>query len=59
MWNEIDILLTANPDLLLNYPKNKILVKYETNYNKHVSSEFTISSIKEFDNVLEGILKQN
>jgi hypothetical protein len=58
MWEEVDVLLTANPDLLLNYPQNKIVVKYETKYNKHVSSPYTISSLKEFETMLEGILKQ-
>jgi len=58
MWGEVDVLLTANPDLLLNYPQNKIVVKYETNYNKHVSSPYTISSLKEFETMLENILKQ-
>jgi len=58
MWGEVDVLLTANPDLLLNYPQNKIVVKYETNYNKHVSSPYTISSLKEFETMLESILKQ-
>jgi len=57
MWDEVDVLLTANPDLLLNYPQNKIVVKYETEYNKHVSSPYTISSLKEFDLMLENILK--
>jgi hypothetical protein len=58
MWDEVDVLLTANPDLLLNHPQNKIVVKYETKYNKHVSSPYTISSIKEFETMLENILKQ-
>jgi len=58
MWDEVDVLLTANPDLLLNHPHNKIVVKYETKYNKQVSSPYTISSIKEFDSMLENILKQ-
>jgi hypothetical protein len=58
MWNEVDVLLTANPDLLLNHPQNKIVVKYETKYNKHVSSPYTISSLKEFETMLENILKQ-
>jgi hypothetical protein len=58
MWDEVDVLLTANPDLLLNYPQNKIVVKYETNYNKHVSSPYTISSLKELETMLESILKQ-
>jgi hypothetical protein len=58
IWDEVDILLTANPDLLLNYPQNKFVVKYETKYNKQVFSPYTISSLKEFDSMLENILKQ-
>ena len=57
MWNEIDVLLTANPDLLLHYPQNKIVVKYNTNYNKHIFSKYSISKLKEFDPILENILK--
>ncbi len=57
MWDEVDILLTANPDLSLNHPQNKIVVKYETIYNKHVPSSYSISTLKDFDNVLENILK--
>jgi len=30
MWNDIDILLTANPNLLLNHPEDKIVIKYDT-----------------------------
>ncbi len=32
LWDSIDILLTANPKLLLNHPKNKILIKFNTCY---------------------------
>ena len=38
MWDNIDILLTANPDLLLNKPDNKIVIKFITDYNKHIKS---------------------
>ena len=55
MWNEIDILLTANPTLLLEKPKDKIVVKYNTNYNKNVDCEYEISSLKEFDEILQKI----
>ena len=58
MWDEVDILLTSNPDLLLNHPQNKFVIKYETKYNKQVSSPYTISSLKELDSMLENILKQ-
>jgi hypothetical protein len=47
MWNDIDILLTANPNLLLNHPKDKKLIKYETEYNENVMVENKIKKIKE------------
>jgi hypothetical protein len=56
MWDEIDVLLTANPDLLLNKPDNKIVIKFETEYNKNVQSELMISSIKELDDKLKQII---
>ncbi len=55
MWNGIDILLTSNPDLLLNYPKDKVIIKFNTQYNKHISSEYEISSLTEFEEVLKKI----
>ena len=57
MWDEIDVLLTSNPALLLNKPSNKIIVKYETEYNKEIESEHTIKTLKEFDDKLKEILK--
>jgi hypothetical protein len=56
MWNEVDILLTSNPDLLLNNPDNKIIIKYETEYNKQINSEYSITKIKELEDVLNTIL---
>ena len=56
LWDSIDILLTANPKLLLNHPKNKILIKFNTVYNSEVESEFNISSLKELKTKLEEIL---
>jgi hypothetical protein len=57
MWNEIDILLTSNPMLLLDYPTNKIVVKYETEYNKDIQTEHTITTLKEFDDKLKELLE--
>lgn len=56
MWDEIDILLTSNPDLLLSYPDNKIIIKYETEYNKQINSEYSITKIKELEDILNVIL---
>jgi hypothetical protein len=55
LWDELDILLTANPDLLLNYPKNKTIIKFETSYNQEIKSELTISSIKELENIIKNL----
>ena len=57
MWEEIDVLLTSNPALLLEYPTNKIVVKYETEYNKDIVSEHTVTTIKEFDDKLQELLQ--
>lgn len=57
MWDEVDILLTSNPALLLDNPSNKIVVKYETEYNKDVEVEHTVKTLNEFDDKLNNLLK--
>lgn len=57
MWNNVDILLTANPDLLLNKPSNKVVIKYETEFNKNIESEHTIKSLSEFEDKLTKIIE--
>lgn len=56
MWDQIDILLTSNPALLLDYPSDKILIKFETEYNKHVDHPYTITTIKELENEIKKFL---
>ena len=55
MWDEIDVLLTANPVLLLEHPSDKILIKYETDYNKHIKVTHSITSLKELETKLKEI----
>lgn len=55
MWDEIDVLLTSNPILILEKPNDKIVVKYNTVYNKNVSSDYDINSLKEFDEILQKL----
>ena len=55
LWDSVDILLTANPKLLLNHPKNKIVIKFNTTYNNDVESEFHISSLKELKTKIQEI----
>jgi hypothetical protein len=55
MWDEVDILLTANPDLLLNKPDNKIVIKFITDYNKHVESDYEILSLSDLELTIKKI----
>lgn len=55
IWNEVDILLTANPTLLLEKPDDKTVIKFNTNYNKQIESQYEISSLSEFDGVLKKL----
>ena len=59
MWDELDILLTSNPDLILNHPDNKHIIKYNTDYNKEIKCDDEISSIKELSNKLNQIINNN
>lgn len=55
MWDSIDILLTANPNLLLNYPKNKKVIKYVTYYNQDIKSEYEIQKLGELKTKIKEI----
>jgi hypothetical protein len=55
MWNNVDILLTANPDLLLNHPSDKIVIKFNTDYNKNINSKYQISSLSEFEELVKTL----
>jgi hypothetical protein len=52
-WLNADVLITANPNALLNKPENKISVKVKTSYNTDVSADYEIDSILDFMNNVE------
>ena len=56
LWDSIDILLTANPKLLLNHPDDVIVIKYETTYNKHIQIKHSITLFKELKEKNKEIL---
>jgi hypothetical protein len=56
MWDEIDVLLTSNPTLLLEHPTDKKVIKYQTEYNKHISTDYSITSLKELESELTKLL---
>jgi hypothetical protein len=49
LWDSIDVLLTANPALLLDVPNGKIVIKYNTEYNKNVDTTHSINKLKELN----------
>lgn len=55
LWSSIDVLLTANPNLLLNHPDNVKVIKFESPYNQDLKVEHTISSIKELKNKMKEL----
>lgn len=57
LWNEVDILVTSNSELLENHPSGKILIKYETEYNKQIDSPLKIKSLEELSPLLKELIK--
>ena len=55
MWDEIDVLLTANPNLLLNHPTDKIVIKFNTVYNTDIDITHNINTIKELKEIIEKL----
>lgn len=55
IWNEFDVLLTANPKLLLNHPEKIIVIKYETEYNKDINKYHSIKKIEDLELILKTI----
>ena len=58
MWDNVDILITSNPDLILNKPEGKIVVKFLRDYNKNIKSELEISTLSDFNLLLKKITKE-
>jgi hypothetical protein len=51
--NEFDLIVTSNPEIIINY-KNRIeLVKFDTVYNKNINLPNTIVTLKDLDIIIE------
>lgn len=55
LWDNVDILITSNPSRILESPPEKIIIKYDTAYNKDIASEFTISKLKELGEIIKNL----
>lgn len=58
LWDEVDVLITANPSIIETHPEDKIIVKYKTNYNKQINCSLEISTLSEFNLLLNKINKE-
>jgi len=47
-WDDYDVIITANPEVLNNKPDGKISVKVLTPYNTEVESDFELTMVEEF-----------
>ena len=50
LLDELDLIVTSNPDIIINY-KDKV-VKYDTTYNDKLSSEVSITKLKELEPII-------
>jgi hypothetical protein len=51
--NQFDLIVTSNPDILINYKNTCKLIKFETVYNNKIESTITINSLKELDDIIQ------
>jgi hypothetical protein len=53
--SNFDLIVTSNPEIIINYSNSVKVIKYKTNYNKQVDAEFSIQSLKELDETIKKI----
>lgn len=53
--SSFDLIVTSNPDIIINYSDKTNIIKFETEYNKQVTSEHSIKSIKEISEKIKEI----
>lgn len=63
IWDKCDILITANPNLIENVPKGKIVFKIKTAYNCNTKTKYEydnlIDIIHDSNNNLEKLIENN
>ncbi len=47
-WDNVDFLITANPETLLSKPSGKVSIKIKTYYNTNIPADFELDSILDF-----------
>lgn len=57
LWDDFDLILTANPDLIKNQKNNTQIVKFNKLYNSESNSEISIDTIEEFLPSIQKIIE--
>lgn len=47
LWDNVDMLVTANPKLIESHPNDKKIIRFLTNYNDHLKNVETIPKISD------------
>ena len=47
VWEDVDMIITTDPQLISKKPKNKKSIKIEDRFNKEINSDFTISELEQ------------
>ena len=47
IWEYVDVLITADPEILNTKPNGKISIKVINHYNKNCQSDYTVIDLKE------------
>jgi hypothetical protein len=53
--SSFDLIVTSSPDLLINYSNKLSLIKFETEYNKEVNSDYQISTLKDLNEIIKKL----
>lgn len=60
LWDECNIIITANPELFENKPENTTMVKFNTSYNEDLDCEHEIDSLSQFKDLYKQLeIKKN
>lgn len=58
IWDRCDLLITANPLMLNNKPKDKITIKINAQYNKDCEADYSFDSLMDLMNDTTGLIEK-
>lgn len=60
IWDNTDILITANPKLIESKPEGKVVIKINTPYNQNVDADYTFQTFMEMmdSRIIEKLIEE-